>query len=394
MTEKLVGFPIHFRRVLEPIVDAHDDDGRLLEEYLPEGFSDTLAALGDLAFEDAPLDPTLGGLGTTSVAAARNLLAGGSDTVGDLVQLGDAGGGSPQYPAADGSLITGIGGGLSAVDFANGIITVTTGVTLSASHLAFIAGESDLDIITVVLRHASNQATAVTVLVPNNIGANSRIRFAQATDQSGDCFIKPETTASTINGDDGDPSGGIKLAGAGAQAELWVASANGSAFTAYLAGLTDEARTVKGATTFSAALTASSTLAVTGAITATGGIDCNDPATFDDNVTLDGSSKALIGGGNTQYGFAVTLTSVSGALDSTHIGRRLTTSGSVTVPTTPTGWWAVIVLGNAAHDITFDGATTDVSALGWGAGDRVFVEVTSSTTASAIRTAAADITAL
>lgn len=95
-------------------------------------------------------------------------------------------------------------------------------------------------------------------------------------------------------------------------------------------------------------------------------------------VRLQGSGRVL-------------LQSVSGVLDARHMGKRLTTSGAITIPTTITGWWAEIVVGSATHDWTFNAATLDISAAGWSAGDEAHVVVTSATTIRVKRTPVADI---
>lgn len=87
----------------------------------------------------------------------------------------------------------------------------------------------------------------------------------------------------------------------------------------------------------------------------------------------------------------VLLQSVTGALDARHIGRRLSTSGSITIPTSITGWWAEIVVGSAAHDWTFNATTLDISAAGWSAGDEVHVVVTSASTLRYKRTPVANV---
>lgn len=90
------------------------------------------------------------------------------------------------------------------------------------------------------------------------------------------------------------------------------------------------------------------------------------------------------------FGSTVKLVTTGGTLTDAHSGCRILTNASLTIPQT-TGWCAVIVLGNAAHDFTFNSLTLDVSAQGWGAGDQIYVLVKSSTTIDNIRVAAASV---
>ena len=103
-----------------------------------------------------------------------------------------------------------------------------------------------------------------------------------------------------------------------------------------------------------------------------------------------GDATTVYFGGREVSGGAVGVETVSGVLNSTHIGKRLTTSAAITVPTTPTGWWAIVRLGGD-HDIDFNSNTLDVSGQTWGTGDKLAITVTSATTIEIERTAAADI---
>lgn len=121
---------------------------------------------------------------------------------------------------------------------------------------------------------------------------------------------------------------------------------------------------VGGTLTAEGAATVGTTLGVTGAITATGGIDCNDPATFDDNITMDGSGKTASFGGNTVHSNIVSVvTGVSGVLTTAaHLGRTIVTSGNITVPTT-TGFHCFVIFGGA-HTVTFNGTVSAAAASG------------------------------
>jgi hypothetical protein len=100
---------------------------------------------------------------------------------------------------------------------------------------------------------------------------------------------------------------------------------------------------------------------------------------------------ALLGGGFAMSGFTYGSESVSGTLNQSHVGKRLTTTGTVTIPTNVTGWWAKFILGAVTHDFTFNSITKDSSTLGWGVGDHFLFEVTSATTAQMTRTPAANV---
>lgn len=70
-------------------------------------------------------------------------------------------------------------------------------------------------------------------------------------------------------------------------------------------------------------------------------------------------------------------------------GKRILTDGAWTIPTIE-GWWATVVLGGD-HDPSFNSTTLDVSAQSWGTGDKLLVEVTSTTTVEITRVAAASV---
>lgn len=94
--------------------------------------------------------------------------------------------------------------------------------------------------------------------------------------------------------------------------------------------------------------------------------------------------------GHVIKGNLVAVETKTGALLDADSGKRLTTTGPITVPTTP-GWWAVVRLGANTHDISFNSATLDVSAEGWAAGDKLAVTVMSATEIEIERTANADV---
>lgn len=110
------------------------------------------------------------------------------------------------FPGGSGSGITAFAEDVAPVD-------VTTGATLTAaSHGELYVSGSTLRRRKVRLRHASNQATAVSVTVED--GLIQQIAMTQASDQTGLVTIS-RTTSATING-----ATSVTLAGPGASALL------------------------------------------------------------------------------------------------------------------------------------------------------------------------------
>lgn len=230
------------------------------------------------------------------------------------------------------------GGGGGSLSITKQTLTVGDGALLSEStHAKFRASSGALVITRVRLRHASNQASPVTVTVPN--GLSSEIEFHQAEDQTGTCTIQVE--------DGGSPSGSPSS----------VATIN---------GLERVSMTGSGS---SAALipTATNVFRLKGDV--------------DQAIDVDGQ---IIEGNRARV-----LTGVTGTLSKEiHSGRVLVLSGNVTIPNgaDDIGFNATLIAGGA-QTVTFNSTTSPAMA----AGDVMTVVVQSTTVIKAALVAAADL---
>jgi hypothetical protein len=93
-------------------------------------------------------------------------------------------------------------------------------------------------------------------------------------------------------------------------------------------------------------------------------------------------------GGFQIFGNLAKVASASGVLTNTHAGALVLTTGAVTIPNT-TGYNVTLLLGGD-HNITFDGATFDISTQSWATGDLIGIIVTGTGTIRMTRVAAAN----
>lgn len=86
------------------------------------------------------------------------------------------------------------------------------------------------------------------------------------------------------------------------------------------------------------------------------------PVAFSGAITHTGSDTIDFGGRVVQSNLGNTITSVTGTLTNSHLGRMIVTSGNITVPTT-TGF-NVLVKAGGAHTITFNSTVTAAATTG------------------------------